>query len=272
MQRNCRATRQLLLAPRGPTIIDYGWPRRGSLAVVNYGEYTRQRQISRPYSQKELDCYFLHPFSRQVHIANASRFGVYKCKAVNLLGVIERVLTLRPGLKPATPSLSLLLPQPALHSTITNDYWKEDVLSVAVDSHSNAIYLNLSLSGAPLNVTEMDATGFRVQYISRDNYTKANRTWTHAEFADFVYRADGGPHILQNLTWNQIYLLRASTKNVAGFSDFSEPFEFSLSPSLYGHNTGAPFHPPHPAGVSLVSLAVTCILSIAFTGPRQKWI
>lgn len=212
--------------------------------------------------------------SIQFPISNASVFGAYKCKAVNSIGSIERLFTLRPGLKPATPSLSILLPQPPMHTGREDEEEEEDVYSVAaLDGHSNAIYLNLSLPehSPPLNVTEMDATGFRVQFISRDNYTQTNRTWTNAEFVDFVYRADGGPHVLQNLTWNRDYLLRASTKNVAGFSDFSEPLEFNLSPSKMGHSSGNSLSQATIyAGVALVSLVVGSVHSMVFMGALPR--
>lgn len=68
------------------------------------------------------------------------------------------MLTLRPGLKPDAPSLSLL-PQPSGQSNKSSSSSKEadgqDVLSVAVESDPNAIYLNLSL---PLQWEEMDRT------------------------------------------------------------------------------------------------------------------
>lgn len=177
------------------------------------------------------------PLSLQVLISNASFFGDYKCKAVNSIGDIERVFTLRPGLKPVTPSLTLF----ANNNNKGNTSWPANDVAVAVDSASNAIYLHLSLPSEqrPVNVTEMDATGFRVQFISHDNYRQSNGTWTHAESTEFLYRADGGPYVLQNLTRNRIYLLRASTKNVAGFSDYSEPpLEVNLSASPLGLTSG----------------------------------
>lgn len=184
------------------------------------------------------------------------------------------MITLRPGLKPEAPSLSLLPQQSQNSSRVSNETGEKDVLSVAVDSDPNAIYLNLSLPEftPTQNVTEMDAIGFRVQFVSLDNYTVANRTWSHAEFADFVYRSDGVPYVLRNLTWGRIYLLRASTKNVAGFSDFSEPpLEVNLSSFKLGQTSGSVCMPVASPCASLISLVVLCStlvhqLSTTFVG------
>lgn len=203
----------------------------------------------------------------QVLISNASLFGDYKCRAVNSIGDVERVFTLRPGLKPVTPSLTLFD-----NNNRANTSWTANDVSAAVDSDSNAIYLHLSLPSEqrPANLTEMDATGFRVQFISHDNYTQSNGTWTHAESMEFLYRADGGPYVLQNLTRDRIYLLRAATKNVAGFSDYSEPpLEVNLSATPFGLTSGA--HGGRYFAVATVLMQFLILICSRLPMPMKEW-
>lgn len=132
---------------------------------------------------------------------------------------------MRPGLKPKTPSI-LLLEYPFGNISSGNN------------KDANAIYLNLSLPMehpvANVNVTDMDVTGFRVQIISFDNYMQSNGSWINASASDFIYRFDGGTYVLKNqdVARNQIYLLRAATRNVAGLSDYTEPPLQVYLPSL----------------------------------------
>lgn len=179
---------------------------------------------------------------------NASVFGSYSCRAVNAIGGLERVVTLRPGLKPDAPTVSLV-PQMSeadaerirRTNNETDDTGTTGPSVVVVESDPDAIYLNLTLPGltAGQNVTEMDVTGFRVQFVSHANFTLANRTWADAVAVDFPYRTDGSPYVLRNLSWDRVYLVRAATKNVAGFSDFSEPpLQVDLSSSQLGQTSG----------------------------------
>ena len=168
-----------------------------------------------------------HPLPPQVLVTNASVFGQFQCRAVNSIGSVERVFTLRPGLKPDTPTLTLLQ---------TDDS----------DEDGSALRLHLSLPEEqwPRNVTEMDATGFRVQFVAREDFARSNWTWTLAETVDLEYRADGGPYVLRNLTRHGVYLLRASTRNVAGFSDFSDP-PLEVDFSSPGQTSGGQRHFSH---------------------------
>lgn len=185
-------------------------------------------------------------FTPQVHIHNATVFGGYKCKAENSIGSIERVFNLRPGRKPDTPLIH--------HMPIATHNGH------AVDNGPPSIYINLSLPkrSTPQQITEMDATGFRVQFILVESFKLAIKTWTNADFVDFEYQIGEAPYVLRNMTWNENFLVRAATKNVAGFSDYSEPLTVNLPSLPVGETSGYP-----PLLNSLTNVILRSIIAVA---------
>uniref|UniRef100_A0A1I8MMA3 Uncharacterized protein n=1 Tax=Musca domestica TaxID=7370 RepID=A0A1I8MMA3_MUSDO len=124
-------------------------------------------------------------------------FATYKCKVKNHLGSIERAITLKRGEKPPTP-LPLQLR--------------------GLNSHTFDIELSTSknVTAKPM----MGVNGYRIEYITELQFKKDAGQWTNAKHKDYAY-ASGATFLLNNLEENTTYLVRAASRNVAGFSDWT---------------------------------------------------
>ncbi|KAG7176419.1 Neural cell adhesion molecule 1-like 2, partial [Homarus americanus] len=126
-----------------------------------------------------------HKSILQLTVTHPEMFGDYVCKAENKLGTLERVIILEKGAKPAVPTAKV--------------------------THADVNSLHLALSAK--NYPEMPIVAYRVQY------KMAGDDWKFAHAMEFV---KGDKYIINGLADDTLYVLRASAKNVAGYSDFSE--------------------------------------------------
>ncbi|XP_017097636.2 neural cell adhesion molecule 2 isoform X1 [Drosophila bipectinata] len=152
----------------------------------------------------------------QLEIRNSSQFGDYKCKVANPLGMLERVIKLRPGPKPWSPT-SFLLKR----------------------SQPDAIELDLKAPRMTNVSYEMQVYGYRVAFMSDKEFKFNAGNWSHAKFRDFSFHR-GQHFIIPHLKANTSYLMRAASINLAGLSDWSGVKTFATAagcsiwnPSLY---------------------------------------
>uniref|UniRef100_A0A6P4FNA5 Neural cell adhesion molecule 2-like n=1 Tax=Drosophila rhopaloa TaxID=1041015 RepID=A0A6P4FNA5_DRORH len=151
----------------------------------------------------------------QLQVRNDSQFGDYKCKVANPLGMLERLIKLRPGAKPWGPSRF------QLKKVYTDGF--------ALDIHK-PFMSNVS--------DEMQIYGYRVAYMSDTEFKFSAGNWSHAKQRDFSLHR-GHHFIIAHLESNTTYLLRAASRNLAGLSEWSAVKVFttatgcSWNPSLY---------------------------------------
>ncbi|EDV57401.2 neural cell adhesion molecule 2 [Drosophila erecta] len=151
----------------------------------------------------------------QLQMRNTSQFGDYKCKVANPLGMLERVIKLRPGPKPLGPRRF------QLKKLYTNGF-ELDIQTPWMSNVSD----------------EMQIYGYRVAYMSNNEFKFSAGNWSYAKQRDFSFH--GGKHfIIPHLEANTTYLMRAASRNLAGLSDWSAVKTFttaagcSWSPWLY---------------------------------------
>ncbi|ROT67234.1 hypothetical protein C7M84_014673 [Penaeus vannamei] len=128
-----------------------------------------------------------HKSVLRLKVTDVDMFGDYVCKAENKLGTLERVIILEEGKKPAVPSAKV------------------------TETEVNAIHLKLDANNHP----DMPILAFRVQYKT------AGDNWINAQSMEFK---KGDPYVINSLAGDTLYVLRASAKNAAGYSDFSSDF------------------------------------------------
>ncbi|XP_042875130.1 neural cell adhesion molecule 1-like isoform X2 [Penaeus japonicus] len=128
-----------------------------------------------------------HKSVLRLKVTDVDMFGDYVCKAENKLGTLERVIILEEGKKPAVPEAKV------------------------TEAEVNAITLELDAHNHP----DMPILAFRVQYKT------AGDSWSNAQSMEFKR---GDPYVINSLTGDTLYVLRASAKNAAGYSDFSSDF------------------------------------------------
>lgn len=100
----------------------------------------------------------------QLQIRNASQFGDYKCKVGNALGMLERVIKLRPGAKPIGP----------LRFQIKRLY-------------PDALELDLRTPRMTNVSDEMQIFGYRVAYMSEGEFKFNAGNWSNAKQRDFSF-------------------------------------------------------------------------------------
>ncbi|RXG56653.1 hypothetical protein Avbf_13794 [Armadillidium vulgare] len=115
-------------------------------------------------------------------VKDDNTFGDYECKAQNRLGTLARVITLEKGEKPSIPKMKVK------------------------DTKVNAFRLSIRAENNP----SMPVIGYKVEY------KKAGENWENASVRE--YEA-GKPYILDGLQSDTLYGIRASSRNVAGYSD-----------------------------------------------------
>ncbi|EDW75702.2 uncharacterized protein Dwil_GK15057 [Drosophila willistoni] len=133
----------------------------------------------------------------QLNIRNNTQFGDYKCKVANPLGSIDRVIKLRPGAKPLGPTRFQI-----------KRY------------HADSFELELR-TPRMINVSdEMQIFGYRVAYMSENEFKYSAGNWSYAKQRDFSFHR-GQRFIISHLKGNTTYLMRAASRNLAGLSDWS---------------------------------------------------
>lgn len=100
----------------------------------------------------------------QIQVQNNSDFGDYKCKVANPLGMIEKIIKLRKGQKPATPSRFQL-------RRAFTDGFDFDIRSVKQHSLQE----------------HMQTLGYRVEYMSEGDFKFSAGNWTFAKWRDFLF-------------------------------------------------------------------------------------
>ncbi|XP_034667942.1 neural cell adhesion molecule 2 isoform X1 [Drosophila subobscura] len=151
----------------------------------------------------------------QLNVRNDSQFGDYKCKVANPLGSLERVIKLRPGAKPMGPTRFQL-------KRLYADAFELDLRTPRMTNVSD----------------EMQIFGYRVAYMSENEFKFSAGNWSHAKQRDFSFHR-GQRFIISHLEGNTTYLMRAASRNLAGLSDWSGVKIFATAggrswyPSLY---------------------------------------
>ncbi|XP_065356075.1 neural cell adhesion molecule 2 [Calliphora vicina] len=134
----------------------------------------------------------------QIHVLNSSHLGDYKCKVANPLGMLERVIKLKKGQKPAGISYFQV-------RRVFTDGFDLDIRSVK-----------------PSNIDDnMHTLGYRVEYMSEQEFKYSAGNWSYAKRKDFLFHRDGRRFVVTNLKSNTTYLMHAATRNLAGLSDWS---------------------------------------------------
>lgn len=124
------------------------------------------------------------------------------------MGVSDHIINLIEGSKPETPKVFGL-------RGLSSDTFDVDV-------------------GAKVNLknwNKMDINGYRFELIPKEIYRKNNRSWSESWVKDFPV-ADGVTYLLGPLSENTTYLARVASRNIAGFSDWTDITEFSTLPKL----------------------------------------
>ncbi|GLV31354.1 factor of interpulse interval [Carabus blaptoides fortunei] len=137
----------------------------------------------------------------QFQIKDVTAFGDYLCKATNDIGTLNQIITLLEGVKPPKP--------------------RELILRGV-----NSDIFNIEIIGPDLNQTQLHGNmmplGYRIQYKPKGLVVG----WSSAEIIDFNDLSEGGFYILTGLSHNTDYEIRAATRNMAGFSDYTPPVTY----------------------------------------------
>ncbi|XP_017467825.1 PREDICTED: igLON family member 5 [Rhagoletis zephyria] len=131
-----------------------------------------------------------------------SVYDTYRCLAENNLGAIERSTVLERGVKPPPPTVLQL-------RGFNSNTFDVDVGSVRT---------------SPVRKL-MEVNGFRIEYMTEYEFKSDAGKWTNAKRRDFPFE-DGATFLINNLEANTTYFMRAATKNLAGFSDWTKVEKF----------------------------------------------
>ena len=170
------------------------------------------------------DCYL------QILVKSKDDLGEYKCRVKNEMGVSDHIINLIEGSKPETPKVFGL-------RGLSSDTFDVDV-------------------GAKVNLKnrdKMDINGYRFELIPKDIYKKNNGSWSKSWVKDFPI-ADGVTYLLGPLSENTSYYARVASRNIAGFSDWTETTQFSTLPKL----------PYIPSGSSQITFSSLFVKGFAF--------
>ncbi|XP_037927501.1 neural cell adhesion molecule 2 [Teleopsis dalmanni] len=139
----------------------------------------------------------------QIHVKNETQFGDYKCKVSNPLGMLERTINLSKGQKPGRPTRFQL-------KRLFVDGFELDIKSVKYS-----------------NVEEnMQIFGYCVEYMSDNDFKYSAGNWSYAKKKEFSFH-QGNRFIIVGLDRNTTYFLRASSRNLAGLSDWTPVMQFA---------------------------------------------
>ncbi|XP_033171219.1 neural cell adhesion molecule 1-A isoform X2 [Drosophila mauritiana] len=148
--------------------------------------------------------------SLTIHVLNTSAFDNYRCRARNDLGTIERTTRLEQGEKPPSPANFQLR-----------------------GFNSNTFDVVLSAPRGPPD-SPMGVNGFRIEYMTEMEFKTDAGKWTNARRKDYAFE-EGATFLLTNLEPDTVYLVRAASRNLAGFSDFTKVEKYktlSLEPRV----------------------------------------
>lgn len=146
---------------------------------------------------------FINAISLQVLVKSKDDYGIYKCRAHNALGRKEHVIDLIEGIKPEVPQKFALR-----------------------GLSSNTFDIDVGAKRDLKNFHKMDITGYRFEIIQKDIFIENGENWSRSWIKDFAV-ADGATYLLAPLSANTTYMVRVASRNVAGFSDWSETKEFA---------------------------------------------
>ncbi|KAH8257715.1 hypothetical protein KR038_007887 [Drosophila bunnanda] len=132
-----------------------------------------------------------------IRVVNASAFDNYRCRAWNDLGSIERTTRLEQGEKPPAPSNFNL-----------RGY------------NSNTFDVVLSAPRGKEERGLMEVNGFRIEYMTEMEFKTDAGKWTNAKRKDYPFE-EGATFLLTSLEPDTDYLVRAASRNLAGFSDWT---------------------------------------------------
>ncbi|EDV33327.1 uncharacterized protein Dana_GF23884 [Drosophila ananassae] len=153
-----------------------------------------------------------------VHVVNASVFDNYRCRAANHLGSIERTKRLEQGEKPPSPITFQLR-----------------------GFNSNTFDVDVSAPRGQEVRGPMEVNGFRIEYMSELEFKSDAGKWTNAKRKDFPFE-EGATFLITNLEPDTVYLMRAASRNLAGFSDFTKVEKYKTL-SLEPRSASAILHP-----------------------------
>lgn len=139
----------------------------------------------------------------RIFVKSKDVFGEYKCKARNSLGEKSQTTLLQEGTKPDRPKTFFL-------RGLSSDTFDIDV----------------GAKKDPKSTNLMDINGFKFELIPKEIYKKNNNSWGEALRKEFAV-ADGVTYLISQLSADTIYMVRVASRNLAGFSDWSETKEFS---------------------------------------------
>lgn len=152
-----------------------------------------------------------------IHVRDAKLFDNYRCQAKNHLGTIERVTQLEEGTKPPPPFVFQL-----------RGY------------NSNTFDVDVSVVRNKDKPELMDVNGFRIEYLTELEFKTDAGKWTNAKHKVFPYEEGkccpagdqsspanvvltppGANFLITNLEPDTTYLIRAASRNLAGYSDYT---------------------------------------------------
>ncbi|EDV99237.1 neural cell adhesion molecule 2 [Drosophila grimshawi] len=133
-----------------------------------------------------------------IRVLDAKVFDNYRCRAHNHLGSIERITRLDEGEKPPPPFVFQLR-----------------------GFNSNTFDVDVSAQRDKDQRGPMDVNGFRIEYMTELEFKTDAGKWTNAKRKDFPFE-EGANFLITNLEPDTVYLIRAASRNLAGFSDYTK--------------------------------------------------
>ncbi|KAM8717984.1 hypothetical protein ACLKA7_004656 [Drosophila subpalustris] len=133
-----------------------------------------------------------------IHVLDAKQFDNYRCRAHNNLGSIERVTKLEQGKKPPLPTVFQLR-----------------------GFNSNTVDVDVSVQRDKNKLDPMEVNGFRIEYLTELEFKTDLGKWTNARSKDFPYE-EGASLLIVDLKPDTVYLIRAASRNLAGYSDYTK--------------------------------------------------
>lgn len=137
-------------------------------------------------------------------IKSKDDFGSYSCKARNLLGEETITFSLSEGTMPEKPKVLML-------RGLSSDTFDIDV-GAKRDPYRKR--------------TVMDIRGYRFELIPKHVFEKERKSWRKAivQYYDF---ADGATYLINSLQEDTTYLTRVASRNLAGYSEWTDVVEFT---------------------------------------------
>ncbi|XP_030383001.1 igLON family member 5 [Scaptodrosophila lebanonensis] len=164
-----------------------------------------------------------------INVLDHSVFDNYRCRAFNHLGSIERTIKLDKGEKPPPPVTFQLR-----------------------GFNSNTFDVDVGAQRTQENRGVMEVNGYRIEYMSEFEFKSDAGKWTNAKRKDFPFE-DGATFLITNLEPDTVYKMRAASRNLAGFSDFTKVQTYKTL-SLEPRSTAATHTTPHGLCGALIAL------------------